>query len=416
MDHNVSAHGALISNTMLCEVSRLFVGDVGGLGWNDDFRNRDRVADLLNLIDAVVLYDDLYFLPASLPADVGELAFRERLLHTGIASTFSAVDDHREVSSALIAAIQSVEPMVSKSWNNKSLTFADVEGEIDSMLALRRTAKATIEDGYDEFPRGVTGDTFDEVIGNLAADIQYASSGAYESSAGNLRAMYYTFMSEHHGIPYWPSVARRSIEERFPNYFAQPARQQIYDRLTEALDASLSLVTEDMGGRVVQVPPFAALALSRAATPNDLIGEIFALRDEFASFRTRMTEMEKAQREASSIRDRLAIRAKIDGLCKEVARPFEVPSALSLQPVLRFVPDVEAAVDTPTNPKSWLKLFLNMPLDRVIRWWMRRPVAKLVSASWDVVGLDDYGRLVSKHFGEDLACNIIAAEKAMLSR
>jgi hypothetical protein len=262
----------------------------------------------------------------------------------------------------------------------------------------------------------VEGDTFDDVIGDLAATIDYAYSGAYESSAGNLRAMYYTFMSEYHAIPYWPSVARRRIEERFPNYFDRPARQQIYNRLTEALDTSLSLVSEDMGGRVVRVPPFSALALSRADRPEDLIDEIFALREEFAPFRRQMTELEATEREARAIRDRLAIRGRIAGLCDEVARPFEVPSALSLQPVLRFIPDLEAAVDTPTNPKSWLKLFLNMPLDRVVGWWMRRPVAKLVRASWDVAGLVEYQDLVSKHFGEVIAAEIIDSERAMLSR
>jgi len=52
-----------------------------------------------------------------------------------------------------------------------------------------------------------------------------------------------------------------------------------------------------------------------------------------------------------------------------------------------------------------------MSLERVVGWWTRGPVAKLIKASWDVGGLANYQNLVSKRFGEGITSQTLIPKK-----
>ena len=97
---------ALVSNTTTCEASSLVL-DIDRRA--SDGRDAHRAVDLMTMIDAVVLHEQLFFLRASLPADVDRLDLRNRLLAEGVLVPLPP-DDHDVVARGLIAALSTANP------------------------------------------------------------------------------------------------------------------------------------------------------------------------------------------------------------------------------------------------------------------------------------------------------------------
>ena len=254
---------------------------------------------------------------------------------------------------------------------------------------------------YPPFPSyaGFRSGSFDRAIGTVIAGFLYASSGTYELSLNTVRAMYYVFASEYFGLPYLPSIGTQLVTERFPNYFQPGVRETLYQKLASALDASLEVVAQGFNSSPIFIPPFSAIALQRAATREDIVSEIFSLRQEYSGFRESMLELEHEWVSAKSIHDRLRIVRRVEKLGQEAARPFDQIGQMDLQPALRYIPDAVEIISNPTSPAGWAKTLLGLPADALANWYMRRPVAKLTRAGRYVGNLAQYDSLIEKHFG-----------------
>lgn len=102
----VDPASALISNTMVCEVSRLVVTPADRQPhW--EVRTR-RAQDLFSLIEAVVLHEKLYTLPARPIHGVSELQLRAALIDAGVVCEFDTTGEHDEIARLLLEGITSV--------------------------------------------------------------------------------------------------------------------------------------------------------------------------------------------------------------------------------------------------------------------------------------------------------------------
>ena len=246
-------------------------------------------------------------------------------------------------------------------------------------------------------------ESFDEAARNLIGWLDYSGSGAYEDNMTTFRAMYYAFASEHYRLPYLPSVSVPLMQRPFPNYFQASIREEIYQRLTSALRTAVDKVAQEFEGVTVFVPPISALVLHRASRSAEITSEALALRAEYTAFRRKMHELDNDRLQARSLNERMKALRHLERLGKEVARPFDQPSQMKLEAVLRYIPDAADLAANPTNPTGWARLLLNMPTEKLINWYRRRPVAKLVRTARSVGALPDYGSLLAKHFGEQVA-------------
>jgi hypothetical protein len=403
---------ALLSNTTACEASRLVL-EAGARSADPLGETADgfRANDLMSLIDAGVLYEKIFFLPAALPDDLPQLELRNRLLAQGALALLPRRDDG-VVGRALLAALSTAEGLATVALSaediGRPLAFSDFRPSLERELQLR--------EGNDDAMRGpVVADgaaSFDEAARELIGWMDYGASGAYEGSLASFRAMYYVFASEHHGLPYLPSVSVEGVARDFPNYFVAPVRQRLYERLASALRASEETVAREWNSGVIFVPPFSKLVLDRAATPAEIPTETLALRDEYSDLRTKMRELERERASAITLNARLKAVRQIERLGKEVTRPFDQPSEMRIEASLRYIPDTIELAGNPTNPVTWARMLLDKPAEALIGWYRRRPIAKLVRAAKASGEVEHYDRLLTKHFGESVSREALDYQRA----
>jgi hypothetical protein len=426
---------ALLSNTTVCEASRLLlpVPDpdslwhvTGGLDSLEVFYGGFRVFDLMSLIDSAVLHERIYYLPASLPDDVPTLELRNRLIETGALTSLPRANDYDLIGQALLASLSTASGLRKAPrgpGKGIPLSFEDFRPRLIKALELTTVTDQTMDGkpghyddggeddiGYEEaegryIEEGMAtskSESFDEAARKLIGSMDYGSSGGYEDSVNMLRVMYYVFASEHYSLPYLASANHLRTQQKFPNYFSPSVREKLYRQLAAALQTTVNTVAQEFDRAMFFIPPFSALVLDRSATPAEIPSEILALRAEYSDFRRKMSEIERDRLAARSLNDRTKALRQIERLGKEVARPFDEPSRAKLEPALRYIPDAAELAANPTNPAGWAKVLLGLPTEALVSWYRRRPVAKLVRTGRAIGALPGYESLLQKHFGEEL--------------
>jgi len=417
--------GVLLPNTTISKASKL-ISSAPTPGFVRPEINAVSIFDLMMLIESSILYDQIYYLPGNLAASHEELNLRTILADEGILKEAPKKDDHNLIGRSLVASLGTAgdfrshesdhlmqalriyaeddsNRVVGDHSSRRMNLDANFSATGDKEFGINGSGTIGINGfGSDSFGRIEDGRSFDEAARSLIYFLENAGTGEVEGSTSALRVMYYIFASEHYKIPFIAPVAARKMQQRFPNYFKPSARTQIYEAIASALKATVSTVMREFEDSVVYIPPFSALVLDRAAAPEGIPSEIFALRAEYSEFRRRMHDLECARVEARSLNERISILSQIQDLGREVARPFEQTSRMKFDTALRYIPSTIDLAANPTSPTQWAKTLLTMPVDALVNWYRRRPVAKLVSDTRTIGEMSDYGALLAKHFGGDL--------------
>jgi hypothetical protein len=418
---------ALLSNTTACEASRLLLPDE--VTEHDPYQ----ICDLMSLMDSAVLHEQIYYLPGSLPEDVPRLELRNRLIEIGALTSLPIGDDHNLIGEALMASLstdreycaitrgpggsyhsfESHRPRLMEALGLVSVMDQTKDGEpAQEDYVWDNRADKSVEGRYTQ-GRMIRAESFDDAAGILIPWLGRGYTGRYEDSVKSLREMYYVFASEHYSLPYLASVYIQNAQRKFPNYFKPSVRVDLYQQLATALRTTVDTVAQEFDGPIFFIPPFSALVFDRAATPADIPTEMLALRAEYSGFRNKMTELEHDRLEARSLNDRMKALRRLEQLGKEVARPFDEPSRVKLEPALRYIPDAVDLAVNPTNPTGWAKVLLGLPTEALLSWYRRRPVAKLVRAGRTVGSLAEYGSLLRKHFGDYRAHRALQVQRAL---
>src|ERR1041385_4819236 len=110
--NSATPNSALISNTMLCEASRLIDSHNDQLTWEWDSASAYRVADLLSLIEAVSLHGTLYTLPARVDSEADSLRLRNELISRGIVKVLDTSAAHESLAQSILLTLSNTRNSV----------------------------------------------------------------------------------------------------------------------------------------------------------------------------------------------------------------------------------------------------------------------------------------------------------------
>jgi hypothetical protein len=428
---------AIVSNTMVCEVSRLLESHSAQEHENRSrFRYGDQeeplqFADLLSLIEATVLHEELYTLPGRISKDADDLPLRQVLIHEGILRELDTKPAHRAIAKSIMRVFEKdVDPSnpdaSTHSREGLAAMSANVREDLEEFLLILDDAKQADRDrmlerakewGGGEAPlrlddtRDYFFDTRDTLSPLYASSLEkfgkhlkmwmFYVTGTYPGGTSVIRDMYYIFASEHFELPYWPESVRIDFARQFPNYFDNSLRLQLYNRLADAFRTTVGDLYDDHKEELVFIPPFAALALERSESVAELPRRILEIRHDFSKLRRSFDELEAERRTARSIDERLRFRRLQRTLMNEAASVFDRPSLLTLESVIRYVPNVIGPAMKAADPTKYSADLLLLPAKALIEWWTRRPIAKLFSLADKLREMERYEELYGKLFGND---------------
>lgn len=432
-----TTNSALASNTMICEVARLFDEQPSTeepMSRRKHSTDSMRVADLLSLIEAVCLHETLYVLPSRVASDPDSLGLRNLLLNRGILKLANTEQVHAQISNSLLTTLSSIKDPVTVAGSAESIgkpidferrikpelaTFlrlsqpkelpSSTDDDERSLYSKYRESIPRIDDARDFFSAGgnsqssLYAESLEDCGKSLIGWIEYHSSGAYEHCTSILRDMYYVLAAEAFELPYWPQTTRREFTSRFPNYLNKKMLLQIYSKLASEFKCTVTDIYDDHKAEFAYIPPFASLVLNRATHRGDIPKQILRARAEFTDLRTKLSELESERRQARSIRARLKIKKTQRNLLTEISSAFEAPGLISLEGILRYTPSIAKPIAKPSDISSYSPDLLLMPGRQMLRWWKRRPIAKLFQLADKLKNTEDYPKLIAKHFGDEIS-------------
>lgn len=402
-------NSALISNTMLCEASRLLDSHDDRLIWEWDQKAAYRVADLLSLIEATSLHETLYTLPARLDSETENLRLRNELISRGIVKVLDTSEAHETLAQSIMLTLSKVKnPRRWADADNVDKTI-DFEGrlqnEVASFLMLNKASESSLRLDepfeYDDRGGAPEVDSLEDLGRHVIEGLDYGASGAYENSTSILRDMYYVLAAEEFELSYWPQWTRQKFSSQFPNYLNKTQLMELYSKLADAFKTKVNEVSRYHKGGVAFVPPFAALVLSRASKRQEITDRILEVRDEYAGLRDKLSDLDEERSAGTSMGELIDVVNRQKFLLEQLSSAFDRPSKVNLEAVIRYVPHVIKPAAAPADPTSYSAELLLLPVRQLITWWKRRPISKFFVLADKVKRAEHYPDLIQRLFGEN---------------
>ena len=427
-----SQHTVLIDQTMLCEASRLIEGVPAGAEFYEylgrfekqpqlSFRqmprtlyphyafgmenwppsNAERLFHLATLLDAITLYDDVRVLKAELPPDANSLPLREFLLECGIVQHIDASSTARTISDEFREFLACVEPNREQVY----LTREKLAEEIANVVAhsLQNTpvprSPSETDDIFQEYPvsetvadglikqyegtvshwwleeqsQQLTANAIATLGGYMLDKIGYFGSGAVVEGISHLRTFVYWRLSDHLGIPFFPSCRRLPHFEAMARQLTPTVHQEVFQVLARAFKATVEQVYEDCQPTALPVPPLTSLFLDKLRTQKDASACIMEIREEFRGLREALRNLQSELRGSASIRQRLDAKRQLAKVIEDLKQHYEMRNDTFIDEALAFAPDVLKPLSNPMNPEKYSINLIKKPLEWIRTWWANRP-------------------------------------------
>ena len=433
----------LIGHTTICEAACLIDETPSRPGHSTFARSQSifRLLELCSLTEAVVLHDTLFTLPATLPDYVDDLQLRTRLIEAGILKNYTSPVFLEELVPAIVTWISSstqekaqkhqaygpldphkiaahVTSMVDQAgmkpysdvWSS-GIDYLNVAASPETISVydyLSNSSALNIDDLVELLQAK---DLFgkDGIVKTLGAGIGasalYDMSGGYQHSLVELRSLLYWQAADRIRIPWYPDVLRVPLMVALHQNLRSSLTDQIYTLVARAFNTTVEdLLSEDLPYEAV-IPPLGALLLSRCSKREEVIDKLLELRDEFADFRKTFRELEMQRREARSIKELRAIRAKTTRLLQAVATKYDNPDQSIMETTLGYAPDVINILANPLDPGRYKSELLKKPYEWISNWWCRRPASRLFSVTKKLEQLKLYGQLAPRVFGIEITAS-----------
>jgi len=397
-----SAGSVVTSNTLICEVSRLVEGNSASS--EPSYSGLWNVLDLMSVCELFVLYDTVYTLPGKLSEDAGSLSLRSRLLAEGALKELDTSLFHDRIANAILGGLN--PELTSSGYPDGSPTRleefllvggCEPEYEFDPRLDDSR------RDSRDFYTQIEDAESFEEMGRFFIKLLEARITGAYQYCTSMLRDMYYICASEQIGLPYWPQFDRLEFARKFPNYWDSfSLRERVYSRLATALATTVADVYEDSRNEVAYIPPFSALVLDKCSSPQTFADTLLEVRGNYSKLRRQLADLEISRMNSTSLIERRTIRHQQKDLLELAAQSFDKPATVSLEAILRYIPDVVEAALSPLDPTKYTVDLLLKPLGWITTWWKRRPISMVFRAANRIAEIKRYESLLMKMFGVHL--------------
>ncbi len=256
-------------------------------------------ADLCNLIEALVLHERVIMcIPSVIGSPVEDLFKQGIICSTMFGPTIPASPDGRAYSKRVAEACS--KALTKASAFGKGIIDKTETPEVEQRRAWDRLYFSKIvhrvESGAEIDPSGQA----------IVAEITRAY-GVYKEY---VEAVYQA--ARHFHIPAYSGTTELflSIENS-----VQCVPRVLYDKLCDLHHEKADRLLIEAGYRVVSIPPFALIVLSRCRTRDDIVPKILEVRDEFHGFRATCTSYSEkllaAQKEGKQ-KDLIAIHRDFD--------------------------------------------------------------------------------------------------------
>jgi len=371
-----------------------------------------------------VLHEHLYTLPCRRAPDYGGLSLRNELVAAGVLRELDTRNEHAALAGLIhrsLIEFQNAQP----SSADRSPTglgnydraraafvaqFLEIplgDGVAQDLGDKEAEHSGTLHDSRETMSQysATVSDpsTFEQLVGRLIASVDQMGSGNYdddkEDRGALLREMYYIVASECYSIPYWPQFTRLRFAKLFPNYFDRSFRTKLFRKVAEAMKCSVTEAFDDLREQVAFVPPFSSVVFERSSRPEDIPHSLLEVRDEYRGLRQNLIELESARQTATSIKERRRLRERQRLILENSAKSFDRPKTVTLEGVIRYLPEIAKPVAAPLNPTSYGAELLLKPVQWISEWWRRRPVAPVFDLAAHVESIADYSKLINKVFG-----------------
>lgn len=401
-----TAGSVVTSNTLICEVSRLVEGKSSSSEpFFPERWNVCRVLDLMSVCELFVLYDTVYTLPGKLSFDAGSLSLRSRLLAEGALKELDTSAFHDHIAKAIVGGLAPISE-IQRELNSFGYPVRSKTRAIENFLLVGGYEPPLLDAdwrGRDfEYTPIEDAESFEEMTRRFRQS-EFLITGGYEYCTSILRDMYYICASEQVGLPYWPQFNRLEFARKFPNYWDSfSLRERIYSRLASALSSTVSDVYEDSCYEVAYIPPFSALVLDKCSSPQTFADALLEVRGDYSKLRRQLAALEISRMNSTSLIERRRIRRQQKDLLELAAQSFDKPATVSLEAIIRYIPDVIEAAVSPLNPTKYTEDLLLKPLSWITTWWKQRPISMVFRAANRIAEIERYENLLLKMFGVHL--------------
>lgn len=398
---------SIISNTQLFVANNFF--DDRHYSYSKIFRSpniKDDLTELSNLIDAIVLNEQLYTLPAtdSYHRDgyITRELYSNRILRTDILSGIGPL-----IVELIFKKISGI-----KEWGLNEQEMFDVLARQDKFSSeIYQTGRDSPMIIYQDslLPKDINPIqnlyktletcTFDELL--LALKEYYQLSHELDVDLINLlRNMHYICSAEFLNVTYLPPLSRLDFTQKVTDTTSK-FRYQLYEKISQALNVTIDEVFEDFKPKVSYVPPFAAIVLDRSENRDQIMQCTLELRDEFAKTRKHFDDLERESRATMKIKERIKIKNLQSQLLEDASKLFKLtPTHVKLQKTIKFIPELVKPITNPTDPTNYSADLATTPLEVMTAWWRKRPLNKMFSLKDKIFAIEAYPHLIRKHFPE----------------
>src|SRR6185503_6165221 len=194
---------------------------------------------------------------------------------------------------------------------------------------------------------------------------------------------------------------RIEFSKKFPTFITGNTRTALYTLLAEGLRTTVSAIEKEFYCGTTFIPPFAAIAMSRSSNANDLLKNILAVRHDFSKLRQQLGSLEQQRLEADSIKERRKIMREHKRLLDEAAKAFDRPRIISLEALIRCIPELIKPAVSPADPTKYSSTLVLQPIEWLVNWWKLRPLSKLLNLADEVQDIRNYEQLTTRVFGTE---------------
>lgn len=424
MTNIFSPNDMLLDQTMLCEASRLLKGAPARGSFNTE-----RLFNLSMLLDALALHEHIYVLKAELPPDANSLQLREHLLKKGIVSQMDTAPYLSEIRREFNVFLSNLKRSRRRASSPSKSAIEQVKYAINDFLGSpsydtqHRDDKNRREDIRDELIKEYEGNLahwwinrrqdnpatplsphendlishpFLALGEHMLDYVDYFYSGAITTGVSHLRTFVYWRVSEHAGIPLYPSSQRIPQLDTFADHIRLSTAEKIYRVIADAFKENIELVYEDEAQIPLFLPPSLSIFLDLYRSSHDLSRTIDDFRDEFAGVRRDFRSLEEKFTNAETLQERIAIKHQLGDVIKSVKTHYQLDDDSVLESVLGYAPAVLNPLTNPADPSKYSKELLTQPVEWLRHWWRKRSLRHVFRLRERLYQVSRYERLASE--------------------
>lgn len=354
--------------------------------------------DLNRLVESVVLYDQIVLLGAySLPSGILATPLRE----AGILKTMTDAD----VRSA-IADEGAQDRFLSSMVDVFGSEVLDLEEAQPDQLIERRIPPNAFDQSCIELYVNQTIECgrHDGLFERERFKAWIAQNVFSQRERGGhfyyfARAILYGTVAERSGMDYAPDLLRLPIAALGFSKGTKTIPRALYDALVDKIHSEVAALAVLGMPLAVFIPPLTAKLLARVNSPDDYPGEVLALREKFAGFRSSYREFVAIVRDPNvTLKNKIDAKRRMLSRITGVLDKGESGHALNVKTILSklFSSSVD---DSGVSAKLSLSGLMSLLCDQMATERVKGQARALFDLWTDTLNLRDYGGLIEKTFG-----------------